>query len=106
MPNIVWSSNASTDFEDIVGWILDNHSTRHAELFINSIDAEIRQLKEQPKSGRVIPELDRHNITKYREIVVPPWRVFYSVEAERILILAVIDGRRNIEEILLHRNLR
>lgn len=106
MPDIVWSSNASADFEDIVGWILDNPSVAHAESFIDSIEAEIRQLKEEPKSRRVIPELDGQNITKYREIVVPPWRVFYSVEAERILILAVIDGRRNIEDILLRRNLR
>ncbi len=66
MVNIVWSSNASADFEDIVGWILDNHSTQHTESFINSIDAEIRQLKEQPKSGPVVPELYRQNITKYQ----------------------------------------
>ncbi|TVQ28296.1 MAG: type II toxin-antitoxin system RelE/ParE family toxin [Spirochaetaceae bacterium] len=106
MPNIAWSSNAAADFEDIVGWILDDHSARHAESFVDSIDTEIRQLEGQPRSGRVIPELERQNITKYREVVVSPWRVFYSVEAERILILAVIDGRRNIEDILLRRNLR
>lgn len=106
MPNLVWSSNAASDLDDIVGWILENQSARHAESFVETIDAELSRLEEHPRSGRIIPELERHNITKYREIIVPPWRIFYSVETERILVLSVIDGRRNVEDILLRRILR
>ncbi len=106
MLQIIWSTIAAHDLEDIVSWILNNHSTHHAKSFLDMIDTSVKQLTRQPESGRVIPELERQNITKYREIVIPPWRLFYTIDGERILVHAVIDGRRNIEDILLRRNIR
>jgi len=38
--------------------------------------------------------------------VIRPWRVIYRIEAERVYVVAVIDGRRNVEDILLARLLR
>ncbi len=106
MTRIIWSTIAAHDLDDIVSWILDNHSARHAESFLELIDVSVRRLTHQPESGRVIPELERQNITKYREVVLPPWRLFYTTEPDRVLIHAVIDGRRNIEDILLRRSIR
>ncbi|TVR74118.1 MAG: type II toxin-antitoxin system RelE/ParE family toxin [Spirochaetaceae bacterium] len=106
MTRISWSTIAAQDLDDIVSWILDNHSVQHAESFVNIVDASVQQLSQQPESGRVIPELERQNITKYRELVLPPWRLFYTIDGDRVLIHAVIDGRRSIEDILLRRNIR
>jgi toxin ParE1/3/4 len=106
MFQIIWSTIAAQDLDDIVSWILNNHSTHHAESFVDMIDSSVSQLSRQPESGRVIPELERQNITKYREIVMPPWRLFYTIDDNRIFVHAVIDGRRNIEDILLRRNIR
>ncbi|MDA3949033.1 MAG: type II toxin-antitoxin system RelE/ParE family toxin [Spirochaeta sp.] len=106
MIEVIWSTIAAQDLDDIVSWILEHHSSEHAESFVDMIDASVRQLSQQPQSGRVIPELERQNITKYREVVSSPWRLFYAVDSDRVLIHAVIDGRRNIEDILLRRNIR
>lgn len=106
MIRIIWSTIAAQDLDHIVSWILDNHSTQQAESFVNTIDAEVQQLLHQPQSGRVIPELERQNITKYRELALPPWRLFYTIDSDQVLIHAVIDGRRNIEDVLLRRNIR
>ena len=106
MKNVVWSSSAAHDFDDIVSWILNHHSGRHAESFIDMVDEAVQQVANHPESGRVVPELERQNITKYREAVLTPWRLFYSSERERVVIHAVIDGRRNIEDLLLRRNIR
>jgi len=59
-----------------------------------------------PEQGRIIPELQNENITTYREIIVKPWRMMYRTEGKHILILAIIDSRRNIEDILMKRQLR
>ena len=77
------------------------------------IDADKERIKESSikigefsEQGRVIPELQNENLTKFREIIVKPWRVMYRSEGKDILILAIIDGRRNIEDILMKRQLR
>lgn len=106
MVRIVWSSSAATDLEEIINWIANHQSKEVAAGFIDRIDTEISRLPNYPESGRIIPELEHQNITKYREAVISPWRVFYMAENERVAILAVIDGRRNVEDILLRRNIR
>ena len=56
-----------------------------------------------PERGRIVPELREQGITVYRELVEPPWRILYRIESDRVWVLAVIDGRRNVEDILLKR---
>jgi len=106
MARVVWSSSAAADLEEIINWMADHHSNQTAGSFIDRIDTEITRLPGYPESGRIIPELERQNIPKYREIIISPWRVFYMVENDRVAILAVIDGRRNVEDIILRRNIR
>lgn len=106
MRNIVWSRTATRDLDDIVSWSLANYSTGHASSFVDTVDASLLQIADHPDSGRVIPELARQNITKYREIVLAPWRLWYSTDRDLIIVHAVIDGRRNVEDLLLRRNLR
>ena len=42
----------------------------------------------------------------YRELIVRPWRIIYRVSTKRVLVLAVLDGRRDLEGLLLSRLLR
>jgi len=106
MKSIVWSSSATADLRDIVDWLLEKATPTAAMSFVDRVDEKVAQLPMHPESGRVIPELERQNITKYREVIVSPWRVFYTDTDDTLLLLAVIDGRRNIEDVLLRRNLR
>jgi toxin ParE1/3/4 len=41
-----------------------------------------------------------------RELIVRPWRIIYRVGTGRVLVLAVLDGRRDLEGVLLARLLR
>jgi plasmid stabilization system protein ParE len=69
-----------------VDWLrLDSPSA--ALSFVDRVDEAVKRLASQPRLGRVVPELERHNVGRYRE-------------------LYVIDGRRNVEDILLRRLLR
>lgn len=106
MNSIAWPSSAAADLRDIVDWLLEKATPTAAMSFLDRVDEKVAQLPMQPESGRVIPELGRQNITKYREVIVSPWRVFYTTTDDSVLLLAVIDGRRNIEDVLLRRNLR
>ena len=63
-------------------------------------------LKSLPGIGRVVPELERHNVCLYRELILSPWRLIYRYDRDHVYVLAVIDGRRNLEDVLLRRLMR
>jgi len=106
MKSIVWSSSAAADLRDIVNWLLEKATPAAAISLLDRVDEKVAQLPMHPESGRVLPELERQNITKYREVIVGPWRVFYTEYVDSVVLLAVLDRRRNIEDVLLRRNLR
>jgi toxin ParE1/3/4 len=104
--NIIrWAAPAVDDLSDIARYIAAD-SPSAAKDFVDRVDDAVTRLSVHPQSGRIVPELERHNITGYREIVFTPWRLFYRYGQDAGFILAIIDGRRNIEDILLRRLVR
>lgn len=53
--------------------------------------------------GRVVTELERFEVTAYRERIVGNYRLIYRVEDRGVLVLAVFDGRRDLEQVLINR---
>ncbi len=102
---ILWSKSAKIDLKDIINYI-KRDSKSSAIKVLNNIQSNVNELNTIPERGRIIPELERFNIRSYRELIVSPWRIFYKHNDSIISIVAVIDGRRNIEDILLRRNIR
>jgi plasmid stabilization system protein ParE len=45
-------------------------------------------------------------ITDYREVQCAPWRIFYYIGGNRVGIVAVLDGRRNVGVLLQQRLLQ
>jgi toxin ParE1/3/4 len=102
---IVWAETAIIDLEDIIEYISADSINIAIEKY-TLIRNATNELKKYPEKGRIIPELEKNNIRKYREIIVKPWRIMYKREQKIVYIMAIIDGRRNIEDILMRRNLR
>lgn len=102
---VLWTATARIDLEEIIEYIADD-SLPSALKKYEKIKIAAQKLNNYPEQGRIIPELLKQNITKYREIIISPWRLMYKRENKIIYIMALIDGRRNIEDILLKRQLR
>lgn len=102
---ILWAWVAEKDLLEIIDYIVgDDPST--ALQILKKIENAAAKLKSSPRRGRVVPELLSIGISQYREILVNPWRVIYKIEEKMVVVVAVIDGRRNVEDILLSRLLR
>jgi plasmid stabilization system protein ParE len=54
----------------------------------------------------VVPELARLGMRTWREIVARPYRLIYRIEGDTVNVLAVFDGRRDLEDLLFERLLR
>ena len=105
MNRIRWTLSAQADLEEIIEYIAQD-SISVAMTTMSQIQEEVGRLKEFARQGRIVPELERIGVTTYRELIFHPWRLLHRSERERVYIIAVIDGRRNVEDVLLRRNIR
>lgn len=68
--------------------------------------AKVSTLCTMPERGRIVPELKLHSISLFRELIISPWRIICHITDRIVYVYAVIDCRRNLEEILLARFIR
>lgn len=92
---VVWSPEAGEDIESIADYI-SKDSQFYASSVVTRVVDLAGSLGEFPLIGRVVPELNDENI---RERFVYSYRVIYRIEKERILIIAVVHGKRLLESI-------
>ena len=100
--DVVWSNVAENDLRNIVEYIADDSPPDALKVF-KRIKQKASSLYTLPERGRIVPELRDQGILQYQELVIPPWRILYRVSEKSVLVLSVLDSRRNIEDILLKR---
>lgn len=103
--SVFWTNNAQRDLENVIDYIA-LHSRSNAVNVFNRIRRKAEELMKFPLRGRVVSELQFCNIESYREIILSPWRVIYKTDFDKVYVIAVFDGRRNFEDILLERLLK
>jgi toxin ParE1/3/4 len=89
------SREALADFDAIYDHI-DKENPRAAAGVLRSLDRAIQRLVEQPKLGRIY----RHRRHGLRVLVHRPYLVFYRERPGIVDLVRVLDGRRNIPDIL------
>jgi len=90
MARIIWTEPALQDLDAIADYIsLDKPAA--ASRFVQRVFERIEQLSSQPKSGSVPAELKG---TQYRQLVIPPARIFYRAQENTIYIVYVMRGER------------
>jgi toxin ParE1/3/4 len=102
---VFWTEIAYNDLEVIIDYI-SNDSIDNALNVLYKIEEKAETLNSFPDRGRIVPELKFHNIESYRELIFNPWRIIYRIDKNNVYVLSVLDGRRNIEDILLERLLK
>ena len=90
---VKWTAPAREDVNEIIDYI-SKTNINYAVKILNNIDM-------YPERYRVVPELEKYGYLLYREIIVEYWRIIYKVENDFVYIMLVIDGRRNLEDLLL-----
>ena len=68
----------------------------YASAFVQEIRDASRSLNEFSERGRIVPELGNPNI---RELFVREYRLIYSIEESRVVILGLIHGKRDLKRL-------
>lgn len=97
---VEWSPVAVMDLEDILEFIARRESPESATHVYAGMARRIASLTAHPLRGRVVPELKRIGVTAYRELVVAPYRIFFRIDGPVVGIVGILDGRRDIAEVL------
>lgn len=92
---IIWSFEATDDLKAIADYIAKD-SAFYATAFVLAIRNASRSLKEFSERGRTVPEFSNPNI---RELFVKEYRLIYSIEESRVIILGIIHGKRDLKSL-------
>jgi toxin ParE1/3/4 len=97
MAEVIWTEPALQELEAIAEYIaLDNPAA--ASDLVKAVFDKTERLENFPKSGRIPPELPD---SVYRELVVPPCRIFYRENELRVFVLFVMRVERQLRAFML-----
>ena len=103
---VIIDPQAKTDLKEIFVYVSVNDSLESANKLLDRIEETCFKLEKYPERGHILPELRQTGIKNYLEIHYKPYRIIYEIDDKLVYIHSVIDGRRNIQEILSNRILR
>lgn len=103
---VVVSKEAEEDLDSMYRSTAQSDGVAQANAVEDRLIEAILSLEKIPARGKCPPEMLNFGIPDYREIQLPPWRIFYDIEQNKVGIVAVIDGRRNVAELLQRRLLQ
>ena len=83
---VIVSRFAEDDLNEIIEYYF-SLSQNYVEKLISEFEKNVMSLQRHPKSGRVVPELEKQGILRYRELIQEYYRILY--------------GRRNFEDIII-----
>ncbi len=99
---VEWTQTASEDLYSIIEYIAQKNRVATSEL-LERIYTSANKLKDFPERCRIVPELSDNGITQYRELIIESWRIIFKIDSKTVFVLATLDSRRNLEDILLDR---
>lgn len=86
--------------EDFTAHIAAHDSPQAARRVLDKISDAVTRLSEMPDRGSFPPELLEVGIRDYREVRFKPYRILYGVTENRVHILLIADGRRELRALL------
>ena len=101
-----WAQVAVDDLLSIIDFVADRDGVAAAEHLHGQITRSAQRLVSMPRRCRVVPELEAEGIESYRELLVGPYRLMFSIRGTDVVILTAVDGRRDLAELLIQRALR
>lgn len=103
---VVVLASAEADLVALRSYIVKNFSVTTWRATYAKLKLAIRNLALFPQLGGIPSELEKLNLTQYRQILTGKNRVIYEVRQDAVYIHLIVDVRRDLKEVLMQRLLR
>jgi plasmid stabilization system protein ParE len=101
--SVEFTTGARQDLFKIYRYIKDVGRPEIAKKFSEQIAAVCSSLAENPERGHVPTELEGLSDVLCRQLVHKNYRIIYQVIGHVVILQGIIDGRRNVSEVLRQR---
>lgn len=92
---VVWTNEAAADLKALAEYI-EKDSAFYSAAFVQEILDVSRSLDRFAERGRIVPELTSPDV---RELLVREYRLIYSIDKARLVILGLIHGKRDLRRL-------
>lgn len=103
---VVLLESAEQDLKELRSYIIKNFPLDTWQDTYGKVKESIRNLKAFPLAGSIPEEIERLNLTQYRQVLSGMNRVIYEVRRETVYIHIIADARKDMVSLLTRRLLR
>lgn len=103
---VVILESAEQDLKELRAYIVKNFSVDTWRTSFADIKGVIRNLQEFPLAGSTPEEIEKLNLTQYRQVLSGINRIIYEVRQDVIYIHIIADTRRDMTTLLNKRLIR
>jgi toxin ParE1/3/4 len=104
--DVFLTADAACDLEELYQYIDRHDAPGKAEHVLTGIEEICNSLSGLPERGAYPKELLALGIHDYREVFFKPYRVIYRITGDTVYVLLIVDGRRDMQTLLLRRLLK
>jgi len=97
------TADAVRDIEELYQYIARHDAPGKAQNVLTKIEKTFNSLSKTPERGVRPKELLALGIHEYREVFFKPYRLIYRIIGDRVYILLIVDGRRDMQSLLQRR---
>lgn len=97
---------AERDLYEIYRYVATHDAPAKAERLLNNLEKTVASLETVPLRGHCPPELERLGVREYREVFYKPYRIIYRITGSAVTVFCILDGRRDLPDLLQERLLR
>ena len=88
---VLLGQSALDDLREIKAYYAEVGAPQVGDEVVADIFRKVNRLVDHPMFGRIVPEFETNNI---REVICPPYRVVYTVEASTLILIRVWRSER------------
>ncbi len=101
--DVIWSRWSVRDLDEILDYVADDRGIDRALQLYEKMRKEVASLATIPRRCRQVPELLEIGLLEHRELVLPPYRIFFRIDHQKVILLGILDSRRDLERLLIQR---
>lgn len=99
-------SDAQEDLFELYLYVANTDTPEKAERLIRKIEKTCAKLESISIRGYIPPELQAIGVNQYLQIHYKSYRIIYEIRNSKVFVHCIIDGRRDLRELLHNRLLR
>ncbi len=103
---VMLTRDVAFDLEELHRYIEQHDLPERADYVLDQLEEALTSLSSNPQRGVWPKELVTIGLREYREIYFKPYRIIYRVMNDKVYVMLIADGRRDMQSLLQRRLLR